>query len=139
MTCSDFYASLLRAGGVRSTSQRLAILHTLHHSGGHLVATEVFARAVQELPSLTEPTVYRTLDFLCERGFVRATHSGGGRLEYELAGEMHHHIVCKECGATRDFPHDQFQAIYDHLEAQTGYRLTEHHLTLWGLCPNCKP
>ena len=50
------------------TSQRLAILHVLRHAGTHLSPAEVYRLAKQEFPGLTEPTVYRTLEFLAENG-----------------------------------------------------------------------
>ena len=53
------------------TPQRLAILHVLHHEGRHLSPVEVHEEARRELPSLTETTVYRTLEFLAENGLAR--------------------------------------------------------------------
>jgi Fe2+ or Zn2+ uptake regulation protein len=42
MSCADEYTPQLRARGYRMTPQRLAILHVLHHSGGHLSPAEVY-------------------------------------------------------------------------------------------------
>ena len=64
MSCAAEYAPQLRARGYRMTPQRMAILHVLHHEGTHLSPAEVYKKARKELPSLTEPTVYRTLEFL---------------------------------------------------------------------------
>jgi len=64
MTCGSEYAPELRARGFRMTPQRMAILHVLHHSGMHLSPTEIYKKARRDAPSLTEPTVYRTLEFL---------------------------------------------------------------------------
>ena len=66
MSCADQYTPQLHALGFRMTPQRLAILHALHHAGGHLSPTEVYQRASSDLPGLTEPTVYRTLEFLAD-------------------------------------------------------------------------
>jgi Fe2+ or Zn2+ uptake regulation protein len=71
MSCADEYTPKLRARGYRMTPQRLAILHVLHHSGGHLSPAEVYERAHAQLPGLTESTVYRTLEFLAENGLAR--------------------------------------------------------------------
>ena len=71
MSCSSDYAAQLRARGFRMTSQRMAILHVLRHEGMHLSPVEVHRKALKELPGLTEPTVYRTLEFLAENGLAR--------------------------------------------------------------------
>ena len=54
MTCGNQYAPQLRARGFRMTPQRMAILHVLHHSGGHLSPGEVYQQASHDIPGLTE-------------------------------------------------------------------------------------
>lgn len=139
MTCSpDHLATQIREKGFRLTPQRMAILNILHDSGGHLSATAIYEQVRPLLPGITEPTVYRTLEFLCQNGLVRDTHAAGGRLEYELARVDHHHLVCRNCGQHAEIAHEQLLFIYDQLEQVTGFRLTESHITFTGLCPHCK-
>jgi len=69
MSCVNEYVPQLRARGFRMTPQRMAILHVLHHEGKHLSPSTVYKKAIKELPGLTEPTVYRTLEFLADNGF----------------------------------------------------------------------
>ncbi len=139
MTCSpNHVARQIRERGFRLTQQRMTILNVLYNAGGHLTPTEIFKHLHALLPSATEPTVYRTLDFLRAHGFIRATHSGNGRLEYEISIHAHHHLACKGCGQEVEIQHEQLQPLYDQLEQSTGYRLTENHLTFMGYCPQCK-
>jgi Fe2+ or Zn2+ uptake regulation protein len=139
MTCSpDHLAQQIREKGYRLTPQRVAILNALHTSGRHLSATEIYVLVHTTTHGLTEPTIYRTLDFLVKNKLVHATHTGGGRLVYELARHQHHHMVCSNCGQEQEVSHKQMEEIYDQLEQVTGYRLTENHLTFTGLCPHCK-
>lgn len=136
MTCNPAHlAEQIREKGFRLTRQRSAILDVLHTSGGHLTRTEIFARIA---PGLTEPTVYRTLDFLVGQGLVCVTHTGNGRLEYELARHPHHHLLCFNCEAEMELGAETMQVMFDYLETATGYRLIENHITLTGICPNCK-
>ena len=138
MSCAYEYAPLLRARGYRMTPQRLAILHVLHHSGTHLSPTEVYRQAKKELPGLTEPTVYRTLEFLAGIGMARAAHTGSGHLAYEIAGEDHHHIVCRLCGNALEVEHRALEALYHALESTTGYLAIDRHITFVGVCPGCQ-
>ncbi len=138
MTCTpDHIAYQIREKGFRLTPQRMAIL-TVLHAAGHLSPTEVYERVSQAMPGFTEPTVYRNLDFLARSGFVRPTHAGGGRLEYELAASAHHHLVCSACGDQVQIPHERVQGLVEEFERLTGFRLTEDHITFNGLCPHCK-
>jgi Fur family transcriptional regulator, ferric uptake regulator len=139
MTCAINYAPQLHAQGLRMTPQRMAILHALIHSGGHLSPTQVYDLARKEFPSLTEPTVYRTLEYLAEKKFLLAAHMGNGKIVYELAEKQHHHLICHKCGGTVEVDHAPLERLYRQLESSTGYKLDSSHLTFFGLCPGCQP
>ena len=138
MTFAVDYASQLRSRGYRITSQRMAILHVLDHSTRHLSPSEVYEQALGELPDLTEPTVYRTLEFLAANGLARPSNLGNGHLVYEKAGHEHHHLVCRNCGNTMELDHALLKTMYKKLESSSGYKLTDSHVTFFGLCPDCQ-
>ena len=138
MSCSSDYAPQLRARGFRMTPQRMAILHVLRHEGTHLSPLDVFKKALKEMPGLTEPTVYRTLEFLAENGLVRSSHSGSGHLTYEIAEDEHHHIVCRACGGEFEVPHALLESLYPKLESASGFKQIDSHVTFFGLCPKCQ-
>ncbi len=138
MSCISDYAPQLRARGFRMTPQRLAILHALRHAETHLSPTEVYKQARRELPGLTEPTVYRTLEFLAENGFVRPSHSSNGHLTYQIAGEDHHHVVCRVCGSEIEVQHALLENLYRKLESTSGYLRIDSHVTFFGVCPQCQ-
>ena len=138
MTCAVNYVPQLRASGYRMTPQRMAILHVLHHSGKHLSPADVYKKAHKELPGLTETTVYRTLEFLAENGLARPAHVGNGHLVYEIARHEHHHLICRNCGASIEVDHPPFERLYRQLESSTAYKLDSSHVTFFGLCPDCQ-
>ena len=138
MSCSSDFAPQLRARGFRMTPQRLAILHVLRHEGTHLSPGEVYRKSLKELPGLTEPTVYRTLEFLAENGLVRSSHSGSGHLTYEIADEEHHHIICRSCRAEIEVEHTLLGSLYEKLESASGFKNIDSHVSFFGLCPDCQ-
>ena len=138
MSCSLAYAPQLRARGYRITPQRMAILHVLRHDGAHLTPGEVYQKARKEFPALTEPTVYRTLEFLTENGVVRASHSSNGHLTYEIAGDDHHHVICRVCGSEIEVEHSLLEDLYRKLESASGYLRIDSHMTFYGICPKCQ-
>lgn len=138
MSCGTKYAPELRSRGFRVTVQRMAVLHVLHHSKSRLSPSQVWERARADLPGLTETTVYRTLGFLARNGLAWPIRLGTGHLVYELAGIQHHHLICRQCGNEIELEHALVKDVYSRLEAASGYRLSDDHLTLFGLCPKCQ-
>jgi Fur family transcriptional regulator, ferric uptake regulator len=138
MSCESEYAPQLRSRGFRVTAQRMAVLHVLRHSQSRLSPSQIYERAQQRLPGLTETTVYRTLDFLARNGFAWPIRMGTRHLVYELAGPRHHHLICKQCGSEIEIEHGLLRNLYARLEAASGYQVSEDHLTLFGLCPRCQ-
>lgn len=119
------------------TPQRMAILHVLQHAGTHLSPAEIYKQARRELPRITEPTVYRTLEFLAQNGLARPSHSGNGHFTYQIAGQDHHHVVCRKCGNQLEVEHALLENLYQALEKASGYRKIDSHQTFFGLCPDC--
>ena len=134
----NYYTQQLHESGYRVTPQRLAILQILIDEGDHLSPIEVYQKAVEILPGITEATVYRTLNFLTAQGFIMSAHIGNGQLVYEIAEHKHHHLICRNCHKTIDIDHEMLEPLYKELEAQTGFRLDIVHLTFFGLCPECQ-
>jgi Fe2+ or Zn2+ uptake regulation protein len=138
MSCAPQITQELRLRGLRLTSQRLAILETLRHSGKHLTPREVYEKARESVPGLMETTVYRTLEFLVKNRLAFAAQIASGKLAYEAASHDHHHILCRNCHTEMEIPHRQLEELYGEIEKSTGYRLTTGHLTFFGLCPDCQ-
>ena len=138
MSCASEYAPQLRARGYRMTPQRLAILHVLHHEGIHLSPADVYKKARREVPGLTEPTVYRTLEFLADVALVRPSYSSSGHLTYEIARSDHHHVHCRVCSAEIEVEHSMLESLYRLLETTSGYRSIDSHVTFFGVCPKCQ-
>lgn len=135
---TNHFANLLRERGYRMTPQRDAILRILSEHHGHLTPQEVYERSQEGMPALTEATVYRTLAFLTQEGFLLAAHVGGGQLVYEVAGRDHHHIICRKCAEQHEVDHALLQALYERLEEASGYCVDSFHVTFFGLCPECR-
>ena len=138
VTCASAYAPKLRTLGFRVTSQRMAILHVLRHSRGHLSPVDVYTRARKSVPGITQPTVYRTLEFLADNGLVWQTNLTNGHLAYELAEEVHSHLVCRQCGRELQISPALLDRMYQDLGAISGYAVDHKHLSISGLCPKCR-
>jgi Fur family ferric uptake transcriptional regulator len=138
MTCTMHRTEELRQRGFRMTPQRQTILQILHDAKSHLSPSDVYTRANQSIPGLTEATVYRTLDFLAHNGMINPAQTASGHLVYEISGHDHHHILCRSCGESVEIEHSLLHKLYRQLEEHSRYQLTTSHLTFFGLCPACQ-
>ncbi len=123
----------------RMTPQRLALIRLIASSEDHPDATQLFERARVQFPTMSQATVYKTLDLLKEMNEV---------LEIDLHGDSHYdgnlphphpHLICTRCGKIMDgeleFP---VQNLVQEIEASHGFQVTRHQLIFYGLCPECQ-
>lgn len=133
------YAALMRERGFRVTPQRELILDAICEGGGHTTPEEIYQRVQARAPAVNRATVYRTLDFLCELRLVVAANIGGGRMVYEVAGEMpHHHLVCRTCGQVAQIGHETVKDLFVRIEREYQFTVDMDHLALFGLCQECR-
>jgi Fur family ferric uptake transcriptional regulator/Fur family peroxide stress response transcriptional regulator len=133
----DDLVGLLRARGQRVTSQRLVILRELRRRGRHATAEEVRRAIRDELPGISTPTVYATLDLLVELGLARKVDAGVGAALYDGRAEPHQHAVCRRCGRVDDV---ELPLATDELlraAAASGFVADGVEVVLSGLCASC--
>ena len=123
----------------RLTSARKAILELLEAEDTHLSALELHAALKERLPSINLSTVYRSMDYLVEKGFISVSDIGTGSPVYEiLQDDIHHHIVCEQCGTIEDIAHEVIAPLFETIHNETNYKLTTNHLVIFGVCSSCQ-
>lgn len=143
---TDQVTETLRAQGGRMTAQRRLILELLQSNPSHPTAEELYALARQADPSLNLSTVYRTLNWLEERGFVSPrrfddnhTHKHFDPVQPE-AGPLYH-FHCRRCDRVVEFAAPQVEPlvgqIKDEIARQYGLLVEDAALVLSGLCDDC--
>jgi Fur family ferric uptake transcriptional regulator len=130
----------LTDAGCRITAPRRAVVQVLQEASAPLLPQEIMEQARHIHRKLGLVTVYRTLVLLTECNLVRRVHREDGCHGYVLASPGHrHHIICQRCGGAVEFPgKSDIHALIERVEAATGYRVNDHLLQLFGLCPDCQ-
>ena len=129
----------LRDQGYRLTRQRMLILGIIRDRGQHISADEIFTEVRRQAPDINLATVYRTLQWLHGVGLLRKIDVGKDRLEYEYAGQhVHHHLICKECGATTEIDNYMIEDLQQHILDQYGFEADPAHLAIFGRCAQCR-
>lgn len=131
----------LRGAGLRRTPQRQMVLDVLGNvadSGRphHLTADEVLQQATQSYANINRSTVYRVLDSLVAGGLV-VQHMLAAVAHYELASDVHHHLVCHGCGAVFDLPRDGLQRVASTARSAYGFLVGPVGVTIEGECADC--
>ncbi len=130
--------SLLKAQGLRATSARIALLHSLDELG-YGTAEQLHAAVVSQLPSVSPSTVYRTLESLTEHHLVRHAHLVGAAPSYYLArGPEHAHLVCNRCGTVDNLSGSILEHLIDDLASSAKFVVNTSHLSVEGLCEQCQ-
>ena len=129
----------LKDAGLKITLPRIKILQILENAEVHHVSAEdVYKLLLANGEEIGLATVYRVLTQFEQAGLVVRHNFEGGHSVFELASDKHHdHIVCVRCGRVEEFNDVEIERRQEKVARSMGYELTDHHLNMYGLCPEC--
>ena len=132
--CSAF-ETLCRSRGIRVTAQRLAVYRALTESLAHPSAESVYKSLGDRFPSLSQATVYRTLDFLERENLIRKVSAPEGTGRFDANLSKHQHLVCRVCGSLSDVSVPELHGAK--LPRVSGFTVEELDIRLVGRCLGC--
>jgi len=121
------------------------ILGFLLEEDRHVSAEGLYLNLKQRGEDLSLSTVYLNLSALAEAGLVCEFRGASGESLYDSNVSPHYHVVCKETGAILDVPAPVIDGkpigryLKDAIEAATGWKVDEPHLSLSGISPEARP
>ena len=124
--------------GVKLTRQRQVVLRVVSETQEHPTASEVFEQARKLLPTISYATVYNSLRYLKEAGLVLEITFGNGASRYDSETGRHDHALCTGCGKLVDFDIAETVELMRSAARRTRFKPESIHLTLMGLCPDCR-
>lgn len=131
-------AALGRAG-YRLTGPRRAVADLIAARDGHFTAADLVGDAALQRLDIGRATIFRTLEVLEGVGAIERIDLPSGDHAYITCepAAHHHHVVCARCGRATDVDDAGLAAVVARIGRETGYRIDEHRLELFGLCPPC--
>ncbi len=136
---TDLWLEELQKNGYRLTAARRAVVQAVASSRRALSPVQVYDTARRRYPALGLVSVYRTLEKLEELGLIQRVHQPEGCQAFIAAGQGHQHLLlCRVCGRVIFFEGDDLHALMGSLARRTGFRINEHWLQMFGVCPSCK-
>ena len=129
----------LKDAGLKITLPRVKILQILESADVHHVSAEdLYKKLLAKGEEIGLATVYRVLTQFEQAGLIVRHNFEGGHSVFELSSDQHHdHIVCLRCGKVEEFNDSEIERRQEEVARGLGFELTDHHLNLYGLCPDC--
>ncbi len=137
----DRLTELLHARGERLTPARAAVLGVLEEHEGHLTAEEIVDLVATAAPDVHRASVHRALELFSRLHLVQHLHPSHGPALYHLTdvgGHEHVHGQCRKCGRIIDLPAGIMDDLAGRLLAEVGFELHVGHVTLSGVCRDCR-
>ncbi|MEZ5115819.1 MAG: Fur family transcriptional regulator [Candidatus Nanopelagicales bacterium] len=124
--------------GRRATRQRVAVAALLDEVADFRSAQELHDLLRQRGDNVGLTTVYRTLQALADSGEVDVLLADDGEARYRRCSSgHHHHLVCRECGATVEVSGAGVERWAAQMAAEYGYTDISHTLEIFGRCAAC--
>jgi Fe2+ or Zn2+ uptake regulation protein len=131
-------ANAIRSRGGRVTPQRIVIARALRRLHRHATVDEVTAAVARELPGVSVPTVYSTLELLAGLGLARRVTAAPGAVLYDPRTDDHHHLVCTRCRAVEDVDSEVDTGAVLAAAERQGFAPERAELVVSGLCRSCR-
>ena len=130
----------LKKAGLKVTLPRLKMLTILEESDRkHLSAEDIYKIFLGRGDEIGIATVYRVLTQFEASGIVCRHRFDSESSVFELCSDSHHdHLVCVKCDKVVEFVDDVIESRQHELAKANGFEMTDHKLTIYGLCKDCQ-
>ena len=131
---------VLRANGYKVTQPRMRVLKALSRADKPVSPYELQEMLRQEGEHLNHVTIYRILDLLCALNLAHKVLLLGGFVRCSLGDQegCHRFMVCRECGALKEFADRTLCQEEIEVTQELGFH-TEHHFSeVSGVCARCQ-
>jgi Fur family ferric uptake transcriptional regulator len=134
------WLAYLRRKGLKTTTQREAIVDAFLSASGHVALEDLLTNARKKHPRVGLATVYRTVKLMEEAGLAASRQFSSGHTLYELAGARahHDHLICEKCGFIQEFESDEIERLQTNAAKRLGFNVIRHRHELFGLCEKAR-
>ena len=126
--------------GLHLTPLRRRVLTILSENAAPLGAYAIIDQLSRlEGKQIAPPTVYRTLEFLLDHGFIYKIESRNAYAPCEHLGHAHHGVLllCDKCGRSDEIEDVGLDHLLQATAARAGFAPHRQMVELLGLCRDC--
>lgn len=119
------------------TQQRKVILDIVQNSEDHPSASDVIVRLQEKGYQFAYGTVYNSLRYLSDEGYIHEITIGDGIARYDGRLEEHHHVKCRVCHRIDEVHLEIPFEWIEKTRQSTNYQVEHGRLLFEGICPEC--
>jgi len=139
MTASASLLAALEGSGHRTTGPRRIVAELVADREGAFTAADLADAARARRLRVGRATIFRAIELFETLGVVERVDLPGGNHAYvACVPHHHHHVICWRCGRATEIGDIGIGSLARTVEQRTGYRVGEHRLEMFGLCPGCQ-
>ena len=131
------FVAASREKDLRLTPQRLQIFKELARATDHPTAEALHQRLLQDMPTLSLDTVYRTLGTFADAGLVVKVETSESQAHFEVSQVQHHHLICRKCKEIIDFQWQYIDKASLPEEVHSWGRIDRKNIVVYGICHKC--
>ncbi|MEG2935292.1 MAG: Fur family transcriptional regulator [Clostridium sp.] len=132
------FTQVFKEKKLKLTPQRIAVYNYLKSTKEHPSAETIHKALMEEYPTMSLATVYKTLKVLVEVGLVQELNVGEGNFRYDGMTSAHPHIHCICCAKVDDLEGVTFEELNQTVKGNTNYDVLSNKVYFYGICPECK-
>lgn len=123
----------------RNTWQQVAVREALSEADSFISAQQLYHRMAEDGSSVSVATIYRALARLADDGLADVHLDADGQQLFRACdtAHHHHHLICRQCGATVEISAEPVERWARETAAEHGYVAESHVIDIIGLCPKC--
>ena len=126
--------------GLHMTPLRLSVLSILAENPAPLGAYAIIEElSKRERKPIAPPTVYRTLEFFLEHGFLHKIESRNAYTRCEHLGHAHQGVLllCEKCGRSDEIEDPAISKALQRTADRVGFLAHRRMIEMVGLCRGC--
>ena len=136
------FRQYLKSGGLRLTSERLAILEQVFSYDGHFQAEDLLVRIREKGHSASRATIYRTLPLLVKSGLLTEIIDARKNSYYEhvdaLQEQQHAHLICLRCNEIIEFTNPEIDKLQKAMCDLHQFEAVKYRNEILGYCKECQ-
>ncbi|MBN2000442.1 transcriptional repressor [candidate division KSB1 bacterium] len=134
----ELFIKKCRVKNLNVTPQRLTIYRALLSDGSHPNPDAIHKKIIQEHPTISFSTVYKTLEAFERTGIISLVNNLHDTMRYDPITKQHHHIICVKCKKIIDVFDEELDFIKIPQSVTDGNRLLGFKVHFNVICSNCR-
>jgi Fur family ferric uptake transcriptional regulator len=124
----------------RNTAQRREVIGVLGRVQGFVSAQDLHELIIKDGGQISLATVYTQLRKLVDSKGVDIVMTDRGESLYRrcVVDVHHHHLACRNCGATVEVDAPQLEKWASEIANKNGFKDLRHVIELNGICQKCQ-